>query len=885
LSGRNGEQRIIVVAGSERVFLNGGLLARGEINDYTIDYSSGEVVFTNRRLITNASRVTVDFEYTDRQFTRNFVSGSTNVTGFSKALNVNAVVIQETDDPDAPIDVPLDESSRKILEQSGNDRFKASFSGIQFVGRDSMTQAGKGQYIISDSTISGKKYSILRYAPGDSLAVYIVTFSQVDRMPRDSAGYIRAGIGEFRFAGIGIGNYLPVQFLPMPQLQRTVDVNAQAQVSSDLTLSGEYAISQFDRNRLSPLDDHDKNGSAFKFGGRYNPKQLKVWNTNLGELDVRLSERFVDGRFVSPDRFNEVEFNRAWNLESGAAANEEIREASVAYKPVSSVSVGGLYGFLDRQGQSQSTRIRSEVSLTATSWPTLQYQIDDIKTSHSVLSTRSSWTRQRGDLQYLVAGVKPGLVLEMEDRRTRQSNSDSVQRGSFRFFQLAPRLSLLEAGPMNASAEWQIRKEDSSSSGYLQRAFQSFTQMYFWQLREWHSLTTNLTLSIRNTQFAEEFKARGNVNSEVILVRSTSRFSPTHRAVDADAYYEFSSQRSARLERAFVRVAKGNGNYLYKGDINGNGIADEDEFQLSRFDGDFVAFYIPSDQLYPVVDLKTSLRVRVQPARFMSSGTGDFSKVLRAISTETFLRIDEKSREPDARQIYFLNFRRFQNDATTITGSNQFAQDLFLFENSPDLSFRFRYSERSGLLQLVSANERSYQKERSMRVRSQLVRELGNQTDYSNKTDRVTSTGRSLRVRDLVIDALNSDFSYRPEPQWEGGFTLGLSRVSDHFTPLNAEANINEQGLRIVYSIIGAGQIRSEMRREEVTLGNSIPDPLKPLPYEFTNGKATGKSYLWQLAFDYRINQNMQVTLNYNGRSEGGRRAVHLARAEARAFF
>lgn len=883
LKGKNGESRIIVVAGSERVYVDGEQMIRGEIHDYTIDYSSGEIVFMNRRLITNASRITVDFEYSDRQFTRNLLSGTAGVEMFSGNLNLNAIVVQEADDPESPIDIPLDDASRELLRKSGDDRFKASISGIRFVGRDSTTQAGRGQYILKDTIIAGKNRAVFIYAPGDSMAIYTVSFSQVDQMPPDSLGYTRVGIGQFRFAGLGVGNYLPVQFLPIPQLQRTMDINARAELSPDLVVSGEYAASFLDRNRFSSLDDHDQHGTALKFTTRFNPKHIRLGTTNLGELDLTASERFVDKRFVSPDRFNEIEFNRAWNLQSSSSASEEMREVSIVYRPASQVMLGGYYGSLDRPGQTASRRLRSEFHTTLPTLPTINYQIENVA-SDGEQGQNSSWLRQKGNIDYLVVGFKPGLGIEAEKRLTTYGG-DSLQQGSFRFLQLAPRLALFDLGRLSASAEVQVRTEDSAAAGSLRRAFRALTQIYSWQLDEWQSLTSAFHLSIRNTQFSEEFKARGNANSEVVLVRSVSRYTPFQKAVEMDAYYEFASQRSARLERAFVRVPKGSGNYQYKGDLNGNGIADENEFEQTRFDGDYVVLYVASDQLYPVVDLRTSLRIRLIPARMNPSLGGGLNVVLKAISTETFLRIDERSTEPDAKQIYLLNFRKFQNEGTTIAGLNQLSQDIFLFENSPELSLRFRFSERSGFLQLVAANERSYQNERSVRIRSQLLRELGNQTDYAKKTDRVTSTGPSLRVRDLDIDALNSDFSYRPDLQWEVGFSFAVSRIVDRFTPADATANVNEEAVRLVYGILGSGQARAEIRREEVSISNVVFDPTKPLPFEFTNGKVPGKSYLWRLAFDYRISQNMQVTINYDGRSEGGRDAVHVARAEARAFF
>jgi len=164
------------------------------------------------------------------------------------------------------------------------------------------------------------------------------------------------------------------------------------------------------------------------------------------------------------------------------------------------------------------------------------------------------------------------------------------------------------------------------------------------------------------------------------------------------------------------------------------------------------------------------------------------------------------------------------------------------------------------------------------------VQEIGNQTDFINKTDQVSAFPTTTRERDLVSNALLSDFSYKPALNWEVGFNFGVTEIVNRFGGTNATANINEEGLRIIQSFPGVGQLRAEVNREEVVLVN-IKDPTLSLPYEFTEGKVTGQSYLWQLIFDYRITSNLQLSINYNGRNEGGRTPVHFARMEAKAFF
>ena len=165
------------------------------------------------------------------------------------------------------------------------------------------------------------------------------------------------------------------------------------------------------------------------------------------------------------------------------------------------------------------------------------------------------------------------------------------------------------------------------------------------------------------------------------------------------------------------------------------------------------------------------------------------------------------------------------------------------------------------------------------------MKEIGNQTEFTNKVDQLFSSIDSPRQRDLLSNALKTEFSYRPYPEWEIAFGTGISQVTNRFTGNEAVADLNDQFLRLTYSILATGQLRSEIQREEVRITNQSKTSSPDYPFELTNGEVVGKTMLWNLAFDYRISQYVQVTINYDGRSEGGRPVVHTARAEARAFF
>ena len=95
------------------------------------------------------------------------------------------------------------------------------------------------------------------------------------------------------------------------------------------------------------------------------------------------------------------------------------------------------------------------------------------------------------------------------------------------------------------------------------------------------------------------------------------------------------------------------------------------------------------------------------------------------------------------------------------------------------------------------------------------------------------------------------------------------------------QADINQQILRFIYSFTLLGRLRLELERDEVLINNSSIG----FPFELTNGRVDGKSFIWRAFFDYSISKNLQATINYDGRAEGKRRVIHTGRAEVKAFF
>ncbi|MCS7054381.1 MAG: hypothetical protein NZM09_11720 [Ignavibacterium sp.] len=875
LSGINNERDIIIIAGTEKVFLDGVELKRGENNDYTIEYSNATITFTPKRIITSASRISVDFEYTDRQFSRNFFGTGAGSKFFNDKLKIGFQFLREGDDQNSPIDIILSEQDKEILKNAGDDRNKAVKSGVSIAEPDSLGII-RGLYFAKDTIISGTQFTYYVYSPGDSNAVYNVSFSYVGEGRGD---YIRESIGQYKFVGKNAGSYLPITFLPIPQLKQLSTFNLQAEPFEKISFDIDLAMSSWDRNRFSSLDENDNNGYAINFLFKLNQQDLKINNLNFGKGSFFLRKRLIDRKFVSFDRFNEVEFDRYYNTSiQTSQTNENLTEVGANYFPIENLQLNSNFGFLRKGNEFISDRFNNLIRYQFQDKYGFDYNLDYVKSSNQSISNK--WYRHKGNAFYKIGYFKPGIEFQAEDKADYFTRSDSLLQGSLKFIEITPFVELLNISGLRFQTKNSFRKDYLPLNGKLVE--ESNSQLYSFDLvySELKEITTSLNFGYREKSYSNNFKRLGFLDNQSIVVRSQSRFDFWERLVDGDLFYEVSTQKSARLQKVFVRVERGTGNYKYLGDLNNNGIADEFEFEPTVFDGDFIVVTVPTDQLFPVIDLKFSTRWKFDLSQ-LSNGNSLIDEVLSALSTETLWRIEENSKDTKYSNVYLLRLSTFQKEATTIRGSNLFQQDIYIFENQQDLSFRLRFTERKSLNEFNAGFERGYYQEKSLRIKFRMIQEVSNQTDFSTTTDNLSTTTFSNRARRVNSNFITSDFSYRPSRIMEIGFKFRTGRSEDTFPQNKTIVDINSQALRFNLSFLGNGRLRIEVERNELTANTTI----NQIPFEITGGNLLGKNFLWRVNFDYRLSTNLQTTLSYDGRSQGNSRTIHSARAEARAFF
>ena len=268
----NSGSLVIIIANSEKVFIDGKLMTRGYNNDYTIDYNQAEISFTSNVVITTFSRVRVDYEYSVRDFARSIISFS-HSQKIGK-VNLAATYYKESDNPNKPLFTELSETDKQLLQSVGNDVDQAvvpsaklteySPDRILYLLKDTLDQSSALSSIYEHTTVELDSLYSLSFADvGAGMGSYIIK------------EYVAQG-RIYSWVGSGNGSYEPYKQLAAPGKKEMLDLTASLQVGKYTKIFVESAFSNQDKNQFSTLGNDTNKGYALK-GGSCNSGSACCW--------------------------------------------------------------------------------------------------------------------------------------------------------------------------------------------------------------------------------------------------------------------------------------------------------------------------------------------------------------------------------------------------------------------------------------------------------------------------------------------------------------------------------------------------------------------------------------------------------------------------------
>lgn len=335
LPSETGHRNIQILAGSEKVWVDGERMLRGENHDYVIDYTRGDITFTPARMIDSNRRIYVEFEYSDLAFRRNLASLALQRTLLGNRATVSVGWVREQDNQNSQLPYGLGVEERRVLAQSGDFRAK-----IMTASMDS-----SGDYvrrINPDDPPDSVFVHVSRGDRGESEPLYRVSFHNLG-----SQGHYRQEIGpdgsltyeyvpeDERISGVDL--FVPFRPIPSPESHQMLNVATEVTLFDSSHVRLELAGSHRDRNLFSRLDDRDNLGSA----GSVDFQHTQPFPGQAGTLILGLTSQRLDGRFSALQRDREVEFDREWNL---FQRSQEQMDAQTNNLTVNTVKLGYRIG-------------------------------------------------------------------------------------------------------------------------------------------------------------------------------------------------------------------------------------------------------------------------------------------------------------------------------------------------------------------------------------------------------------------------------------------------------------------------------------------------------------------------------------------------------------
>ena len=881
LTGNENEEFVIILAGTERVYINGQLVQRGEDGDYIIDYGLGEIYFTNNLLIKDETRIVVEYEYIDQNFNRTLVAAQGEGSLVNDRFTIGATVIRQADGNNLLSQQTLTESDIDILRQAGDDRNAARVSGAERI--DPEEENVNVLYAQVDTVVNGQTYTIFKNIPGSENAVFRVRFSNVGEF---QGSYRRAGTSVngllFEWVGPNRGDYEPFRNLPAPIEQQMAAINTTFSLSDNIRLFGEWAVSDYDQNRFSALDDQDNVDHSY-LGG----VQIDSLKTGTGMFSLKAERRFSGSNFEFFERTRDVEFDRKWNLSSFEKSQETINEMVARYDFNSNSSINGEYGLIERFGFS-AQRQASAFETENENGFRLKYRQDWIQSEDDLQMNEGTWFRQQARIsnQFTRKSSEhsfiPYMSFEHETRVQRDQQSDSLTNQSLRFYEVAPGVRyeankwLLDysVAYRNSFRVFENRLSDEAASVQQSLQIDLFPSNFF---------TTQNKIAIRNKEYTSDFREQGNTNKNSLLIRSNTSYSSISENWDGNLLYEVNTQQQALLQETFIEVGPEIGQYVWD-DLNDDGVEQLDEFflELTPNEGTYIRQLLPSDELFPVIDLRVRLRNEIKPFGYLRA-EGNLNRFLNQITLRSRFDIAENSTTSEIRDIYFLNISTFRDSATTIQGRFALEKELDLFPEFNKYDLSIRYNQLRSLVRRSSELQTLYQDAFAVDMGYEITSTIEGESKIVSATNRTTSNSISNRNFNIISKTYEQSFGATVNRSWRTGIIISYSEKEDIIIESNkVEVQIVKIRNTNRFFLWRKVQANSSFEIRNVSINGSTNAVGN---FELTEGSGSGTHAIWSLSSSYRVSNLIRLNFMYDGRTVKDRTAIHTAKLTLKATF
>jgi len=871
LQGAEGESFIIVLSGTERVYINGKLMKRGQENDYVIDYNTSELTFTPNVLITKDLRIVVEFQYAERNYSRSLIFSENQYKEGKWQIDFN--LYSEQDHKNQPLQQDLNAADRRLLSDVGDEINQAVISGIDTTGflNDQVN------YRLVD-TLGFQNVLVFSEDPDE--AIYTARFSQVGQ---GNGNYIQiqsdANGRVFEFVlpvnGVPQGNFEPLVRLITPKRRQLFTLGNTYQFSKNTSLSVEGAISRFDQNTFSDLDADDDESYGLKL--TFDHAQA-ISNPDSGKASQWNSKLFYEQRgthFEFIERYRDVEFDRDWNIRGlNLQGNEYLIRATNGVSKGKNFFNYDFDAFLkgeDYEGLRNGYRANySQGGFSVNSR-------GSYLTAESI--DNSEFLRHYTTVKQKLLGITVGGYLEQERILFYEGQSDSLQGSSF------------------DRIIWR---------GFVERGDTNSTNFYrfsYGEIYDYFPRNVELDYSLKSENFDFDFNLAGNPKSRLsgkvsyrtlrvvkeelttqdpensLVGRLDYDFKAWKGFVSSNTFYQIGSGLENRREFSFLEVNDGQGTHVWI-DFNGNGVKELNEFEVAgannQFQANYIKVFTPTNQFIRVFDNQFAQVLFLRPNAILQN-KGALAKFVGRFSNKAAYRVERKTQEEA--NIY-NPFDTRVSDTSLISINSSFANTFYFNRLDPTFGMEFFYLDTRGKSLLTNGFESRSRQQSELRARYNINRIYSLESRASSAERANASEFFNNRNYVILSDEIEPTLIYQPSVKFRWSLSALYGERSNELGPerlfnrtLSTEMRFNDAG---------KGTFSMELSYIQLDYNSSENSSLS---FEMLDGLSPGTNVTWTVLWQRNLSNNLQLNLNYSGRQSEDLQTIHTGGMQLRAFF
>ena len=880
LQGNNNELFFIVLAGTEKVFLNGVQVQRGEDQDYIINYNTAEIIFTPKQMITKDTRIQVEFEYADRNYLNSMLYVN-NDFQFGKKFTINISAYSNVDAKNSPIDITLDNKQKQFLSNLG-DSIQNAFYPVSSIDTFS---TGRILYKKIDTVYNGIHDSVFVYSTSADSAKYNLNFIEVGTNKGNYIPLFNAANGNVYqwvapLNGVPQGNFEAASFLVTPKKQQVVNTGFTWQIDNKTILSGAFAFSDYDVNTFSTKDKKNDKGYASKI----NLSRITTFKTKKKTLQLNTTADYewVDKNFQPVERLRTPEFTRDWGLPIlTEAATEQLPTLTVELKDEKENDL--LYRFSSYIRSDGFTGLRNEILHHQT---INKFELTDAfsLTNSTTPTDKGFFLRPNIDLHKTFASLKNytvGASYYIEHNKQKNILTDTVTPLSYAFETFTAYIKSDEQKANHWSFNYFTRSDQLPSYKSLARTDRSNNynlQAELYQNKH-HQVRINATyrqLYVYNTQLVQQQPDNSLLGRVEYAVNEWKGF------LTGNALYEIGSGQEQKRSFSYVEVPAGTGQYAWN-DYNKDGIQQLNEFELAAFpdQAKFIRIYTPTDEYIKANYTQFNYSLTLNPKVFLkNSGASSFNKFITRFVLQSSFQTYKKLQSSGAPA--YTPFKGNINDTNLINLNHTYSNTLSFNRYSSvwgvDISNVSSYNKSL----LTYGFETTQQKQWSLKTRCNIGRNYTIQFEQKAIENSLFTPSFANRNYNITGYTSTPQLIYTSSTKFRIETYYQFQQKKNEPVYGGEKVTFNTLNIDAKYNTVSNTSLMAGFEFSNIHFTGAANTTVS---YIMLEGLLPGKNLLWNISLTKRLINNLEISIQYEGRKPADTRIINTGTASIRALL